>query len=71
MVSKAQEAKWKAEGDFRTLASAEEIKSDKGRLSKAKAEGRKIVKDEKKVLNAKERIVAPTPRKAAPARRRR
>jgi hypothetical protein len=50
---------WEAEDDFRTLARAEEIKSSRGRLSKAKTAGRRIVKEEQKALRNKQRVANP------------
>ncbi len=59
------EAKWEAENDFRALAGAEEIKSDRARLGKAKKAGVKIVREERKALIVKQRVAKPAPRKAA------
>jgi hypothetical protein len=52
------EALWQAEDDFRTLANAEEITSDRGRLGKAKRAGRALVKREKAALAKKERVAS-------------
>lgn len=47
---------WQAEDDFRTLTSAEEVTADKGRLTRAKVAGRKLVKKEQAALKRKERV---------------
>ncbi len=50
------DAEWRAEGDFQSLASAEEVKADPTRLRKAKAAGKKVVAREQKALRAKQRV---------------
>lgn len=60
-------AAWEAESDFRTLAGAEEVKSDRARLGKAKKAGQKIIREEKKALIVKQRVAKPAPKKAAKA----
>lgn len=47
--SKAQERRWMAEEDIRTLTRAAEIKADSARLNAAKALATKQVNDLKKV----------------------
>ncbi len=65
MIMAKSNATWEAESDFRTLASAEEVKSNRARLGKAKRAGAKIVREEKKALIVKQRVAKPAPRKAA------
>jgi hypothetical protein len=55
---------WEAEEDFRTLARAEEIRSSRGRLSKAKTAGRRIVKEEQKALRNKQKVANPKPKRS-------
>lgn len=58
----AQDKKWQAESDARTLAEAEEIKRSASRRSAAKREARQMAKDvAKQVQNLKK--VARAPRK--------
>jgi len=51
-VSPANDEKWKAEGDFRTLKEAEIIKGDKERLKKAL----KVGKEESKAIESLEEL---------------
>ena len=50
-VSKEQDD-WRAQSDFDTLERAEEVRSDKGRLSRAVAIGRKKQKASERVLRS-------------------
>jgi hypothetical protein len=52
MITAEQEAKWRAEEDARTLAEANVIRKDPGRLDKAKEAARKIADEERKRANA-------------------
>jgi len=72
----AQEKKWQRESDAHTLAQAEEIKSDKGRLTGAKKEAKVMVKQTnkraaamKKVAGTKASTSKPVPKKAASAKK--
>jgi len=57
----AQEKKWEAENDARTLAKAIEIQQNRGRFSKAKKEASRMAKEQEKQANALKRIsVKPT-----------
>lgn len=56
MIVKAKDD-WQAQEDFRALARAEEIQANKARLARAKRAGRKIVEQEQKALNVKQRVV--------------
>ena len=58
-------AVWEAESDFRSLAGAEEVKSDRTRLAKAKKAGQKIIREEKKALIVKQKVAKPAPKKVA------
>lgn len=49
----AQERQWKAQSDLRTLAEAEQIRTDRSRLSAAKSEARKQVNSLSKVAKRK------------------
>lgn len=49
----AEEKKWRAQDDARTLMSAEGIKSDSGRLKAAAAEARRIATEAEKVASQK------------------
>lgn len=57
--------KWRAESDLRTLREAEEIRSDKSRVSAAQTEGRKQMAALSRVTHA-----APKPARAHPAAKR-
>lgn len=60
------ERKWRAQSDFHTLASAQEIQGDPKRLKAAQAEGAKIVAEEQKALAAKKTVAQPAkPKKVA------
>lgn len=77
MKMDAQEKKWQRENDAHTLASAEEIRADKNRLSGAKKEAKVMVKETnkravamKKVAGTKSSSVAKkAPAKKAPAKK--
>lgn len=47
------EREWQAEDDFRSLTSAEEVRRDRKRLTRAKSAGRRIVRDAEKALALK------------------
>ena len=44
-VSKAEEARWRAESDSRTLMQAEEIKRDSARMKAAQAQAKKQMEE--------------------------
>ena len=52
----AQDRKWEAEDDFRSLVLAEQVRTNKGRFRRAKVAGRRIVRDETKALRVKRSI---------------
>lgn len=60
-----QEKEWMAEDDMRTLARAEEIKSDRQRLSRAKQAGTRIVKEKEKEVDAIQKVSKTPMRKMA------
>ena len=67
----AQDKQWQRESDARTLAEAEEIKSNSSRMKGAKAEASKMAKEqEKKVKTLKKvsKALATSAKKAAPKR---
>lgn len=53
---KAEEQKWQAQTDARTLASAEEIKTYSGRMNRAKVQARQMVAEEQKKLKGLQKI---------------
>lgn len=61
----AEDKKWQAESDMRTLAEAEAIKSDRQRLSKAKKAGAAMVKEKKQEVNRLQKISKTPSRKPA------
>lgn len=52
----AEEIKWRARDDARTLARAEEIKADKERMKLAQAGAREILNEESKRLNGLNKV---------------
>lgn len=52
----AEEMKWRARDDARTLARAEEIKADKERMKLAQAGAREILNEESKRLNGLNKV---------------
>lgn len=58
MPSDAQEAKWKAENDARTLAEAETVKADMERMKMAKKAAQTMVKDKRVEAMAWAKIAA-------------
>lgn len=52
----AEDKKWRAESDARTLAEAEEIRADKNRLSMAIAAARRLYKEALKQANMKAKV---------------
>ena len=50
--SQTDERRWQAEDDVRTLTRAEEIKNDRGRLSRAQAMAKKQAAEAAKVANS-------------------
>lgn len=52
----AQDRLWRSQDDARVLAQAEEIKKDKRRLTSAKVEAKKMVKDQEVQLASLKRI---------------
>jgi hypothetical protein len=54
----AQDRRWQAEDDFRTLTSSEEIQADKRRLTRARRAGKRLVKDAKKALTRQQRVAS-------------
>lgn len=61
---------WEAESDFRTLANAEEIKGNPTKLRKAKTAGKRLVKEEQKALQVKQRVAGKTSKKSGGRKRR-
>ena len=49
-VSKAEEARWRAESDSRTLMQAEEIKRDSARMKAAQAQAKKQMEELARVV---------------------
>lgn len=70
MKMTAQDREWQRESDARTLAEAEQIKSDKGRLRGATTEAKKMVKRDEERAKAMKKVAkkAPTNRRKAPSR---
>lgn len=65
----AQERAWQRESDARTLAEAEQIKSDKGRLRGATTEAKKMVKKDEDRAKAMKKVAKRAPnRRKAPSR---
>ena len=52
----AEEMRWRARDDARTLARAEEIKADKERMKLAQAGAREILNEESKRLNGLNKV---------------
>lgn len=59
----AEDKKWQAESDMRTLAEAEAIKSDRQRLSKAKKAGAAMVKEKKQEVKRLQKVAKNPSRK--------
>ena len=69
MKMTAQDREWQRESDARTLAEAEQIKSDKGRLRGATTEAKKMVKRDEERAKAMKKVAKRTPtRRRAPSR---
>ena len=63
----AEEIKWRARDDARTLARAEEIKADKERMRLAQAGAREILNEESKRLNGLNKVAGrKTPKTTEP-----
>jgi len=76
MAMAKSDAQWRAEGDAETLGRAEEIKSDRPRLGKAKVAATRLAKEKledaqniQKVASAKPTVTNNPPPKAAPRKR--
>jgi len=61
----ADEKRWREEDDARTLAEAERIKQDPGRLAGAKTAAKRMVDEEKERLSAMSKVAGKAP--SAPA----
>ena len=59
----AQDKKWQAESDARTLAEAEEIKRSAGRQQAAKRQAKQMAKDVAKQVQNLKKVARPAPRK--------
>ena len=57
-----QDRKWQAQDDARTLAQAEEIKSDSARKKRAIVMVRKMVKDKEKEVKSFQKIAKTSPK---------
>ena len=68
----AQDKQWQRESDANTLAEAEEIKIDKGRLGGAKKEAKVMAKRDEKRANAMKKVAAgnTVPKKSKPPTKR-
>lgn len=69
MKMTAQDREWQRESDARTLAEAETIKSDIGRLKGATSEAKKMVKRDEERAKSMKKVAKKAPvrrRKAAP-----
>ncbi len=49
---------WQAEDDFRTLVSAQEVSSNKGRHKRARTAGRRLVRKETRTLGLKRKMLS-------------
>ena len=61
----AQDKKWRAQSDARTLAEAQEIRSDKSRLAPAKIAAKEIIRNHQKAISTTQKAVgisAPSPK---------
>jgi len=56
MTAMNEEAMWQAENDARTLANAEAIKADKGRLERARAAAKRMAQQEREQANAMNKV---------------
>ena len=67
----AQEKQWQRESDARTLAEAEEIKTDKTRMGGAKKEAKVMAKRDEKRATAMKKVAAGkvAPKKTTPAKK--
>lgn len=54
----AQDKKWEAESDARTLSEAEAIKKDSARMKKAKMAAREMLKEKKDEVDGLARVAA-------------
>ena len=51
-----QDRRWKAESDFRSLTEAEQVRTDRGRLRRARSAGRRMIRDEQRALRVKRTV---------------
>lgn len=63
------EKEWMAESDMRTLAEAEQIKSDKQRMTRAKRAGQRLLKEKKKELTALQKVSKKSPSKKSTSKK--
>ncbi len=65
----ANDKKWQAEDDARSLVRAEEIKSDPARMAAARKQAAAQVVERKKDLAATQKVARPPTRKVLPTRK--